>query len=106
MRCLKNPSPACGALRLALRREGGGTRSLRGRLNSAANPGIPLLDPPPQAGEEKTNAKQAAVGAADEGALAALVDRLGNRLGLANLCRLAPYESHLPERAVAVLPAF
>jgi protein ImuB len=37
--------------------------------------------------------------------LAALVDRLGSRLGLANLCRLAPCESHLPERAVAVLPA-
>jgi protein ImuB len=37
--------------------------------------------------------------------LAALVDRLGSRLGLANLCRLAPCEGHLPERAVAVLPA-
>jgi protein ImuB len=42
---------------------------------------------------------------ADESELAALVDRLGSRLGLAALCRLAPYESHLPERAVAVLPA-
>jgi protein ImuB len=41
----------------------------------------------------------------DEGALAALVDRLGSRLGLANLTRLAPFESHLPERAVAVQPA-
>lgn len=37
--------------------------------------------------------------------LAALIDRLGNRLGLANLRRLAPRESHLPERAVAALPA-
>lgn len=36
--------------------------------------------------------------------LAALVDRLGNRLGLANLHAVAPYESHLPERAVATLP--
>jgi protein ImuB len=37
--------------------------------------------------------------------LAALVDRLGNRLGLANLCRLEPRESHLPERAVELRPA-
>jgi protein ImuB len=37
--------------------------------------------------------------------LAALVDRLGNRLGLGNLRAVAPYESHLPERAVLVLPA-
>jgi protein ImuB len=40
-----------------------------------------------------------------EAELAALVDRLGSRLGLANLARLAPRESHLPERAVAILPA-
>ena len=41
---------------------------------------------------------------ADIAALAVLADRLGNRLGLANLHRLAPRASHLPERAVAVLP--
>jgi protein ImuB len=41
---------------------------------------------------------------ADIAALALLVDRLGNRLGLANIHRLAPRESHLPERAVAILP--
>jgi protein ImuB len=44
-------------------------------------------------------------GGADIAALAILADRLGNRLGLANIHRLAPRESHLPERAVAVLPA-
>jgi protein ImuB len=41
----------------------------------------------------------------DPAALAILADRLGNRLGFANLRRLAPRESHLPERAVALLPA-
>jgi protein ImuB len=41
----------------------------------------------------------------DIAALALLADRLGNRIGFANLRRLAPRESHLPERAVAVLPA-
>ncbi len=44
-------------------------------------------------------------GTADLAALAALADRLGNRLGFANLRRLTPRESHLPERAVAILPA-
>ncbi len=42
---------------------------------------------------------------ADDTELASLLDRLGNRLGLANLRRLAPRESHIPERAVAILPA-
>ena len=42
---------------------------------------------------------------ADPVALAILADRLGNRIGFANLRRLAPRESHLPERAVAFLPA-
>src|SRR5579883_667040 len=50
---LKNPSPACGG------GEGGGTRSLRGRLASDANPGFPLLGPPPQAGEETAGIERA-----------------------------------------------
>jgi protein ImuB len=37
--------------------------------------------------------------------LAALVDRLGVRLGLASVHRLAPVESHIPERAQAPAPA-
>ena len=37
--------------------------------------------------------------------LAPLVDRLGNRLGLAAIVRFSPRESHLPERAVATKPA-
>ena len=37
--------------------------------------------------------------------LAALVDRLGNRLGAENLFRHAPRESHLPERAAVRHPA-
>ncbi len=39
------------------------------------------------------------------GDLAALVDRLANRLGAASVVRLAPRESHVPERAVAAVPA-
>jgi protein ImuB len=37
----------------------------------------------------------------DDTALAGLIDRLGNRLGTDKVYRLAPIESHLPERAVA-----
>jgi protein ImuB len=36
--------------------------------------------------------------------LAALIDALGNRLGFDSLRRLAPRESHIPERAVVVVP--
>jgi len=64
----------------------------------------PHPDPLPQAGEGEETKGGSNGNIADETALAALVDRLGNRLGLANLCRLTPHESHLPERAVAVLP--
>ena len=35
--------------------------------------------------------------------LGLLIDRLGNRLGFTNIARLAPFQSHLPERAVQVL---
>ncbi|MCA0451317.1 MAG: DNA polymerase Y family protein [Proteobacteria bacterium] len=41
----------------------------------------------------------------DLGELAPLVDRLINRLGAANVVRLAPFESHIPERAQIRLPA-
>jgi protein ImuB len=46
--------------------------------------------------------RAAAVPADDDG-LGALLDRLGNRLGLGNVVRLAPRRSHLPERAVRVV---
>ncbi len=39
-------------------------------------------------------------GAAPEQAIAALVDRLANRLGAKNVFRLAPRASHIPEQAV------
>ena len=42
---------------------------------------------------------------ADAGGLGALVDRLAQRLGPANVVRLAPCPSHTPERAVAAVPA-
>ena len=41
----------------------------------------------------------------DLGDLAPLVDRLINRLGAANVVRLAAYESHIPERAQMRVPA-
>jgi protein ImuB len=43
--------------------------------------------------------------AVDEG-LATLVDRLAGRLGPENVFRLAPVESHVPERAQKTLPVF
>lgn len=39
-----------------------------------------------------------------EAGLAELIDRLGNRLGRANVARLAPRQSHLPERASRAVP--
>jgi protein ImuB len=48
---------------------------------------FPRPNPPPRAGEEMG------------GGLAPLLDRLGNKLGLAALSRLEPRESHIPERA-------
>lgn len=41
----------------------------------------------------------------EDAALAALVDRLGNRLGGRGVFRLVARESHVPERAVAAVPA-
>lgn len=40
---------------------------------------------------------------AEDADLGVLIDRLGNRLGLANVVRPAPRQSHLPERAVRVV---
>jgi len=39
-----------------------------------------------------------------EAALAELVDRLQNRLGARQVVRIAPFDSHVPERAVTLLP--
>jgi protein ImuB len=63
----------------------------------------PLSDPPPLAGEEVRRASGGQVGAS-EADIASLIDRLGNRFGLASLCRLEPRESHIPEKASAVVP--
>lgn len=40
---------------------------------------------------------------AEDPELGLLIDRLGNRLGLRNVARLAPRQSHLPERALKVV---
>ncbi|HEY7690092.1 MAG TPA: DNA polymerase Y family protein [Dongiaceae bacterium] len=41
-----------------------------------------------------------------DAALAPLIDTLANRLGFANVRRIAPSESHIPERAVAMAEPF
>jgi protein ImuB len=56
-------------------------------------------------GPEQAGLTRARAGEASPGALAALVDRLANRLGASAVMRLVPRESHVPERAVACLPA-
>ena len=51
-------------------------------------------------------ARQTGLGdAADETALAQLVDQLAARLGPERVLRLEPAQSHVPERAVRLLPA-
>lgn len=42
----------------------------------------------------------------DSAALAPLIDTLANRLGFANIRRIVPRESHVPERAVATVAPF
>ncbi len=42
----------------------------------------------------------------EEAAWAPLIDRLANRLGAANVLRVASVDSHLPERAMRLVPAF
>jgi protein ImuB len=58
---------------------------------------------------DKLPARQIAFAGAGEdkalGGLAALLDRLGNRLGLAALSRFEARESHIPERASVQVPA-
>lgn len=44
-------------------------------------------------------------GTQDEEVLAALIDRLGARLGRHRVRRFAPYDSHIPERACRTFPA-
>lgn len=56
---------------------------------------------PPQA----IGLEVAGASARDLEGLGHLVDRLGNRLGLANVRRLYPHQSHIPERAVISIPA-
>jgi protein ImuB len=58
----------------------------------------PFLNPPSLAGEE--NLRSGRVGAN----IAPLLDRLGARLGLDALSRIAMHESHIPERASVTVP--
>ncbi len=60
-------------------------------------------------GIERLSANQTALGTdeddAGEDAIAALADRLSNRLGTARITCLIPFESHIPERAEVRVPA-
>jgi protein ImuB len=49
-------------------------------------------------------ASEAGLALTNESDIAPLIDRLANRLGVDNVVRLQPRESHLPERAVAAVP--
>jgi protein ImuB len=59
---------------------------------------FPRSSPPPHAGEGREGVGNGASG------IAPLLDRLGNRLGLAAVSRLEPRESHIPERASIRVP--
>jgi protein ImuB len=62
------------------------------QIGFAGSPAGPHPTPPPPAGEGMG------------GGIAALLDRLGNRLGLAALSRIEARESHIPERASIRVP--
>ncbi len=62
------------------------------QIGLAGHPAGPHPTPPPLAGEGMG------------GGIAPLLDRLGNKLGLAALSRLEPRESHIPERASVRVP--
>jgi len=118
-------------LELALFQSGGGvirltvgtsvaTRDPRHLARLFAEPLAAHAPDPHQAGAEIESAVLAAAAtapfAADQLALddgnstgtevAALVDRLANRLGAGHVFRIASVESHIPERAVATRPTF
>jgi protein ImuB len=57
----------------------------------------PHPNPPPRAGEGRAGTEASGI--------APLLDRLGNRLGLAAVSRLEPRASHIPERASIRVPA-
>jgi len=60
--------------------------------------GLPHPNPPPRAGEGRVGAGKETSG------VSPLIDRLGNKLGLAAVYRLEPRESHIPERALVRVP--
>jgi len=72
--------------------------------NDRGGGAAPSPRPSPAEGRGGSNGGRRGSSDADIAALALLVDRLGNRLGLANIHRLGPRQSYLPERAVAILP--
>jgi len=73
-----------------------------GRSQSA-----PPLSLPPCGGEPAPDSSRGLGRGAEQSAvLAPLIDTLANRLGFANVRRLVPRESHIPERAVAAVAPF
>ncbi|MFQ5985389.1 MAG: DUF6504 family protein [Alphaproteobacteria bacterium] len=64
----------------------------------------PVIEPLPFAQLPLAAREEGAPGGGAED-LGALIDRLANRLGTANVIRLVPRDSHIPERAVHAVPA-
>ncbi|MGA8755560.1 MAG: DNA polymerase Y family protein [Stellaceae bacterium] len=64
----------------------------------------PHPNPPPQAGEERGGGSATVWAGEGAKSVSALLDRLGNRLGLAAVSRIEARESHIPERASIKAP--
>jgi protein ImuB len=101
---IEEPSPPLGGEGW-VRGYRNGASSLRDKRETGVTPSPRPSPPNGGEGVSLVSGASSSLETSDGIALAALVDRLGNRLGLTNLRAVAPCESHLPERAVAILPA-
>lgn len=102
---------ASAQLRMTLSPRQGNERAVQsGREGEAAQGGKLAAFPDKAVARQFARALLAAEGRDRDGTrteeLAALVDRLANRLGLPSVGGLAPHESHVPERAQRFVPAF
>lgn len=62
-----------------------------------------VATPPAPSRSDRRDSRGLGRGAEQNAALAPLIDTLANRLGFANVRRLVPRQSHIPERAVAAV---
>ncbi len=88
--------------RLLEERSGGLAAGFGADVITLAATAVATLDPH-QLGFHRLAAADGAAPLDRDPELGLLIDRLGNRLGLRNILRAAPRESHLPERAVRVV---